>query len=137
VSRRSTTWNRTRHLSPTLIGAIYVRDRGTCAYCGDACGDWFEIDHVRKAPRAWDRSDPRNLVIACPDCNRRKAEGRPPPSARAELRRRSRRVLDYAAGRVRGEQLYRWELVRKARKNARARRLRSADACSFDPSEWT
>jgi 5-methylcytosine-specific restriction endonuclease McrA len=66
---------------------IFKRDHFTCQYCGAQPGsEELTIDHV--LPRAqggesrWD-----NCVLACVDCNSRKAD-RTPQQARMRLRRR-------------------------------------------------
>lgn len=65
---------------------IYKRDKFVCQYCGDQPGtEALTIDHV--VPRAqggvsrWD-----NCVLACIDCNHRKAD-RTPEQAGMKLRR--------------------------------------------------
>jgi 5-methylcytosine-specific restriction endonuclease McrA len=82
---------------------IFKRDRYTCQYCGVQPGtEELTIDHV--IPRAqggtstWD-----NCVLACLDCNARKAD-RTPQQARMPLRHTPRRPLWkplYASHRVR------------------------------------
>lgn len=66
---------------------IFKRDKFVCQYCGEQPGtDALTIDHV--VPRAqggesrWD-----NCVLACVDCNHRKAD-RTPDQASMTLRRR-------------------------------------------------
>jgi 5-methylcytosine-specific restriction endonuclease McrA len=66
---------------------IFKRDHFTCQYCGKQPGsDELTLDHV--VPRAqggesrWD-----NCVLACLDCNKRKAD-RTPEQANMRLRRR-------------------------------------------------
>jgi hypothetical protein len=83
------------------------------------------------------RDDPRNIVCSCADCNRDKGTGPVPAHARAEVRRRTRRVLDYAAGKRKGEELYAWERERRARWNQkrRARHQATLDA-TFDPRSF-
>lgn len=53
---------------------VFKRDRFTCAYCGKHPPDvLLEVDHV--IPKAAGGSDePDNLVTACWDCNRGKAD---------------------------------------------------------------
>lgn len=82
---------------------VFKRDRFTCQYCGRQPGsEDLTIDHV--TPRAqggtstWD-----NCVLACLDCNARKAD-RTPQQARMPLRHTPRRPLWkplYASHRVR------------------------------------
>jgi len=82
---------------------VFKRDRFTCQYCGRQPGsEELTIDHV--IPRAqsgtstWD-----NCVLACLDCNARKAD-RTPQQARMPLRHTPRRPLWkplYASHRVR------------------------------------
>jgi 5-methylcytosine-specific restriction endonuclease McrA len=71
---------------------VFKRDRFTCQYCGRQPGsEELTIDHV--VPRAqggtstWD-----NCVLACLDCNARKAD-RTPQQARMPLRHVPRRPL--------------------------------------------
>ncbi|SMX66801.1 HNH endonuclease [Brevibacterium aurantiacum] len=53
--------------------ALFVRDRGRCCYCGEPGAT---MDHVmpksRGGPAAW-----TNAVVACFDCNQRKADRTP------------------------------------------------------------
>jgi hypothetical protein len=140
VARRSARpagWNRTRELWPTTIGALFLRDRGSCAYCGAGFeGYLFEIDHVRPKPARMHRNDPRNLVCACGDCNQKKGQGPVPEAARAEVRRRTRRVLNYEAGRRVAEAMYpKWFRKRCDNRNAKRRRKYTEAELSFDPAE--
>jgi 5-methylcytosine-specific restriction endonuclease McrA len=71
---------------------VFKRDRFTCQYCGrQPGGDELSIDHV--TPRAqggvssWD-----NCVLACVECNHRKAD-RTPQQARMKLRKPPSRPL--------------------------------------------
>ncbi len=71
---------------------IFKRDRMECQYCGRRPkGDELTIDHV--LPRShggmstWD-----NCVLACVECNTRKAD-RTPQQARMKLRKRQSRPL--------------------------------------------
>jgi 5-methylcytosine-specific restriction endonuclease McrA len=71
---------------------VFKRDRFTCQYCGrQPGGDELSIDHV--TPRAqggvssWD-----NCVLACVECNHRKAD-RSPQQARMTLRKQPSRPL--------------------------------------------
>jgi 5-methylcytosine-specific restriction endonuclease McrA len=56
---------------------ILLRDRSTCQYCGDAlpAGE-LTLDHVIPRSRGG-QSSWENLVAACHDCNRRKADQLP------------------------------------------------------------
>ena len=84
---------------------VFKRDRYACQYCGSQPGgEELTIDHV--VPRAqggvssWD-----NCVLACVDCNKRKAD-RTPAQARMKLRKRPARPTWkplYAAAKVRIE----------------------------------
>lgn len=65
---------------------IYKRDRFTCQYCGDRPGsEELTLDHVlprsRGGTTTWE-----NCVLACVDCNRRKAN-RTPAEAHMPLRK--------------------------------------------------
>lgn len=65
---------------------IYKRDRYTCQYCGAQPGsEELTIDHVQPRSRGgtstWD-----NCVLACMDCNKRKAD-RTPTEALMPLRK--------------------------------------------------
>lgn len=136
-SGRPSGWNRTRALWPTLIGAIFLRDRGTCAYCGaELEGRDFQIDHVRPQPTRMKRNDPRNLVCSCEGCNQGKGNGPVPEHARAEVRRRTRRVLDFDRGRAKALELYPWHATRSANRNAKRRKKYTAADLSFDPADF-
>lgn len=116
--RRSSTWNRTRKLTPSKIGAIVIRDGMTCAYCRvELFGTDFEIDHVRPL-RHGGTSHAWNLVLACDDCNRAKGNGPVPSHARNEVRKRVRRPIDIKAGRAMGDTLYPWAPKRRAQQAA-------------------
>lgn len=65
---------------------VFTRDKGKCQYCGTACRrDDFTFDHV--TPRAkggttrWE-----NVVVACLDCNQRKANRTPAQAGMRLLR---------------------------------------------------
>ncbi len=69
---------------------VFKRDRLTCQYCGRQPGrDELTLDHVtpksRGGPTSWE-----NCVLACIDCNRRKANFTP-EQAGMQLRRRPTR----------------------------------------------
>lgn len=69
---------------------IFKRDRFTCQYCGQQpARDDLTIDHVlpraRGGQSAWD-----NCVLACLDCNQRKAD-RDPKQAGMRLRKQPKR----------------------------------------------
>ncbi len=57
--------------------AVWIRDEGVCAYCGDQTTiDDFQADHV--VPKAQGGSDdPENLACACEPCNRSKGARTP------------------------------------------------------------
>lgn len=64
------------------VSAIMLRDRilesgGRCEWCGrNLVGAEIEMDHVVSLARGGSNT-PANLVVACPDCNRRKAQKHP------------------------------------------------------------
>ena len=64
------------------VSAIMLRDRilessGRCEWCGcNLVGAEIELDHVVSLARGGGHT-PANLVVACPDCNRRKAQKHP------------------------------------------------------------
>lgn len=66
---------------------IFKRDRYTCVYCGKQAGtENLTLDHV--VPRSKGGiSSWENTVLACVDCNKRKAD-RTPEQAKMTLRRR-------------------------------------------------
>ena len=82
---------------------LFKRDRFTCQYCGQQPGsEELTIDHVMPRSRggvsSWD-----NCVLACVECNTRKAD-RTPPEAGMLLRKSPVRPLwkpYYASGGVR------------------------------------
>jgi len=58
---------------PLTMGALCIRDRHTCAYCGSQFRkDDLTMEHIipdaRGGPRSW-----MNIVAACHSCNQRKA----------------------------------------------------------------
>jgi len=109
-----------------MIGALLLRDGYACAYCGARLeGTDFEVDHV-KALSVGGATRPANLVCACDGCNRRKGNGPVPVKARAEVRRRTARVVDLRAGRAVGDALYPWAPVRREREAQRKARVRAA-----------
>ncbi len=68
--------------APGEVSAIMLRDRilesgGRCEWCGcNLVGAEIELDHVVSLARGGSHT-PTNLVVACPDCNRRKAQKHP------------------------------------------------------------
>lgn len=64
------------------VTAIMLRDRilesgGRCEWCGrNLVGAEIELDHVLSLAGGGSNT-PGNLVVACPDCNRRKAQKHP------------------------------------------------------------
>lgn len=117
---RGTTWNRTRKLSTTKIGALLLRDRFRCAYCGARVeGTAFELDHV--VPGMGDAST--NLVVSCEDCNRRKGRRRLSRDELGGVVGRLARPLRLEEGRRVGDRLYPWaEAMRATRRAKRAER---------------
>lgn len=58
---------------------VYDRDRGLCHYCRPprhVSYDMCNIDHIDPWP--FGETDPDNLVVACPNCNRTKGMARLP-----------------------------------------------------------
>lgn len=58
------------------IAEQYKRQKGCCYYCGRKLGKRYHVDHVIPITRGG-TNDPSNLVIACPYCNRSKANKLP------------------------------------------------------------
>lgn len=87
---------------------IFKRDRFTCQYCGiQPGGEQLTLDHVLPRSRggisSWE-----NCVLACVDCNRRKADKKP-AEAHMRLKKEPHRPQwrpYYAAGMIRIES---WE----------------------------
>ena len=52
---------------------VYQRTQGRCAYCGGRLYSDFTVDHIIPKSRGGS-SEIVNLVPACPECNRRKAD---------------------------------------------------------------
>jgi hypothetical protein len=78
------------HKVPFSRRAIYKRDRFTCCYCGSQPGPAeLTIDHVVPKSRGG-QSSWVNCVLACVDCNKRKA-ARTPAEAKMKLRSQPRR----------------------------------------------
>jgi 5-methylcytosine-specific restriction endonuclease McrA len=73
---------RARKYNQPALPLALIRDRilesaGQCEWCGDnLVGKDFELDHVVSL-RQGGQHQANNLVVACPDCNRRKAEKAP------------------------------------------------------------
>ncbi len=71
-----------RAFAPGRLTAVLLRDRilesgGRCEWCGASLvNDLFELDHVISLSRQG-ANIPRNLVVACPNCNRRKSQKHP------------------------------------------------------------
>lgn len=84
---------------------LYKRDKNTCQYCGARPGSAeLSIDHVMPRSRGG-HSSWENCVLACLDCNRRKAN-RTPNEARLQLRNKPKKprwspMLELPVGRVR------------------------------------
>lgn len=55
-----------------------------CHWCSNGCADAFHVDHVYPLSKGGSHRED-NLVIACPDCNRRKG-AKDPIAFAAELR---------------------------------------------------
>lgn len=60
-----------REMSETVRWQVFKRDGYRCDYCGKDNGP-FEVDHVKPVSEGG-RDTIDNLVTACPDCNRKKA----------------------------------------------------------------
>lgn len=64
------------------VSATMLRDRilesgGRCEWCGrNLVGEEIELDHVISLAQGGGNT-PANLVVSCPDCNRRKAQKHP------------------------------------------------------------
>ena len=64
------------------VSATRLRDRilesgGRCEWCGcNLVGAEFELDHIVSLAQGGSHT-PANLVVACPSCNRRKAQKHP------------------------------------------------------------
>ena len=71
-----------RAFAPGKLTAVLLRDRilesgGHCEWCGvNLVNDLFELDHVVSLSQQG-LNAPRNLVVACPNCNRRKSQKHP------------------------------------------------------------
>ena len=85
---------------------IYKRDRFTCQYCGAQPGsEELTIDHV--LPRSHGGTSTwENCVLACVNCNKRKAD-RTPDQARMPLRKRPMSGSEVALTSVRSLKLTR------------------------------
>lgn len=87
---RAFTWSAARAISPARWCAVWYRDGGTCAHCGEwlprrhAGGPWIarapSIDHARPRSEffgdASEANCPRNLILSCVGCNAARREGR-------------------------------------------------------------
>lgn len=58
------------------IAAQYLRQRGRCYWCGERVSKSYHVDHVIPLAKGGSNG-PENLVIACPECNRRKCAKMP------------------------------------------------------------
>lgn len=128
--RRSSSWNRTRALRPSLIGAIILRDAWICAYCLCVVERRdVEIDHVITRANGGG-NDHANLVLAHGACNNARGARSVPEGCRVEIERRIALPVDRAAGQVLGDELYPWAEARRAVDSIAAvrRKLRSRAA---------
>jgi 5-methylcytosine-specific restriction endonuclease McrA len=138
---RTFTWSAARALSPSRWCAIWYRDGGTCAHCGQwlprryTRGPWIarapSIDHARPRSEffgdARAANDPKNLVLSCVGCNAARREGRRSfadylaakgsdiERSRREVRNRTRRKVSLRVGRVLAEVWFFRERVRSQR----------------------
>lgn len=58
------------------VAALLAAQRGGCGYCGVSIRKGYEVDHIiplSKGGSNW----PRNLILACAPCNRRKGASDP------------------------------------------------------------
>jgi hypothetical protein len=123
--RRSSSWNRTRALWPSLIGAIILRDAWICAYClAIVERKDVEIDHVVTRANGGG-NDAGNLVLAHGDCNRWRSDNAIPEGCRVEIEQRIALPVDRAAGQVLGDELYPWAAARREMDRA-ANKVREA-----------
>ena len=88
-------------LSAAQLRSRILESGGRCEWCGRSLvGSPIELDHVISLGRRGSNT-PENLAVACPDCNRRKAQKHPARFAveiYSETGLRTRliaRVLDY------------------------------------------
>lgn len=111
-------------LSSTTVGAIFLRDAWSCAYCGARVRrEAIHLDHV--IPRSQGgKSVAGNLVVTCADCNLERGSGPVPPHARREVKRRLALPLDRAAGKELGDRLYPTAPLRREKKRAENKRRR-------------
>jgi 5-methylcytosine-specific restriction endonuclease McrA len=58
-------------LSARDIADQHCRQNGRCYYCGDRLGSVYDADHIFPVSKGGS-SDPWNIVLACPTCNRSK-----------------------------------------------------------------
>lgn len=64
-------------MRPIIANLLQEMDGPTCAYCGkELAGSYYEIDHIMPVARGG-LTEIRNLVLACPECNRAKGDRSP------------------------------------------------------------
>lgn len=86
---------------------VFKRDRFTCQYCGKQPGnDELTIDHVQPRSRGGE-SNWQNCVLACIDCNHRKAD-RTPDEARMTLHKQPERPPWQPLYAARGARIESW-----------------------------
>ncbi len=83
----------TRHDTAGMVSAIVLMEMllqagGVCAWCGRQLADPEEVEFDHVLPfRLRGTNDRHNLVVACADCNRRKAEKHPARFAQEQMLR--------------------------------------------------
>jgi 5-methylcytosine-specific restriction endonuclease McrA len=75
-------------LHPLVLGELFLKSGGVCAWCGKILDDAviIEFDHVTPF-RLRGENTRANLCVACADCNRRKADKHPARFAQEQAAR--------------------------------------------------
>lgn len=72
ANARSRMRGRTGVLLGSQIEALYLKQRGACAYCGAYLKEDWQLDHVIPLARGGSNTI-ENVALACKECNNRKS----------------------------------------------------------------
>lgn len=75
-NRRAKEFDANGSHSPTDVAAIFLAQKGKCAYCRKKVKEKYEVDHIVPLAKGG-ANDKSNLQITCPKCNREKGSRDP------------------------------------------------------------